>query len=111
VEILFKTAKLEKLCNNHQKAIKKWGDRQARLLMRRLDDIRAAPSLEAFRTLPGRCHELLGDRTGQLTLDLVHPDRLVFEAADNPAPQRPDGGLDWSRVRAVRILAVEDTHG
>jgi proteic killer suppression protein len=72
--------------------------------------MRAAPSLDSFRTLPGRRHELVGDRAGQLLLDLVHPDRLVFEPADEPVPKRPDGGLDWSQVRSIRILAVEDTH-
>ena len=32
-----------------------------------------------MRHLPGRCHELKGDREGELTLDLVHP-TPIFEA-------------------------------
>jgi proteic killer suppression protein len=53
---------------------------------------------------------LTGDRRGQLSLDLVHPYRLIIEPADDPVPCKADGGLDWSRVTAIRVLGVEDTH-
>ena len=58
-----------------------------------------------------RCHEMSGNRKGQLSLDLKHPYRLLLEPADDPAPRKPDGGLDWEQVTAVRIVEVEDTHG
>ncbi len=76
----------------------------------RLDDLQAAPTLATMRGLPGRCHELTGNRAGQLSLDLVHPYRLIFEPADEPPPRKSDGGLEWEEVRAVRVLSVEDTH-
>jgi hypothetical protein len=63
-----------------------------------------------MRNLPGRCHELREDRAGQLSLDLDHPYRLIFEPADNPIPLKPDGGIDWKKVTAIRIIGVEDTH-
>lgn len=63
-----------------------------------------------MRQLPGRCHELIGDRKGEISIDLDGPYRLIFEPADNPPPTNEDGGLDWKRVTAVVILAVEDTH-
>lgn len=44
-------------------------------------------------------------------MDLVGGDRLIFEPADDPVPRKPDGGLDWRLVTAVRILGVEDYHG
>ncbi len=72
--------------------------------------MRAAPNLETMRTLPGRCHELHGDRKGQLALDLEHPRRLVFVPANDPVPTRAEGGLDWSRVTVVKILEVVDYH-
>lgn len=50
------------------------------------------------------------EKAGVLSLDLRHPYRLLFEPADEPVPRKPDGGLAWSRVIAVRILGVEDTH-
>lgn len=64
-----------------------------------MDDLVAALTLEEFRNLPGRCHELHSDRAGQLSLDLDGPYRLIFEPADDPIPTKPDGGLEWSDLR------------
>ncbi len=82
----------------------------AKVMRRRLDDLDAAETLEDLRLLPGRCHELLGDRSGQCSLDLIHPQRLIFRAESPEAALKKDGGLNWTQVVAVRILAVEDTH-
>ena len=34
------------------------------------------------------------NRAGQFALDLVHPQRLVFELAHEPIPHLEDGGID-----------------
>jgi len=79
--------------------------------MRRLDDLKAADCLNVFRDFPSaRCHELKGNRKGQLSIDLLHPRRLIFKPADDPIPKKPDGGLDWKGVRSIKILEVVDTH-
>jgi len=68
---------------NDERLLRRRHDPQpARQLRQQLDDRRAAPALEVRRNLPGRCHELRGDRAGQLAVDLVHPYRLIFEPAD-----------------------------
>jgi plasmid maintenance system killer protein len=82
----------------------------ASVLRRRLDDLDAADTLDDMRHLPGRCHELRHDRAGQLSLDLVHPQRLIFVPIDDPVPLKPDGGLDWQQVKSIRILGIQDTH-
>jgi proteic killer suppression protein len=67
--------------------------------------------LEDLRDLPqARCHELHGKRKGQLSVDLDGPYRLVFKPANDPLPKKSDGGLDWTRVTAIMIIGVEDTH-
>jgi proteic killer suppression protein len=63
-----------------------------------------------MKPLPGRCHELIGDRSGQLSLDLDHPWRLIFIPADVPPALKPDGGIDWQNVKIVEIRGIEDTH-
>ncbi len=78
-----------------------------------MDDIAAAPTLQAFglpNPLAGRCHELKGDKKGQLSLDLEHPLRLILEPAGDDVQLKGDGGLDWNSVKAVQIVGVEDTH-
>jgi proteic killer suppression protein len=96
--------------NETKRLIKRHNLQRAKLIRRRLDDLWAADSLEEMRLLPGRCHELKGERKGQLSLDLDGPYRLLFVAAHNPAPTKPDGGLDWTQVAAIIVLGVVDTH-
>jgi len=112
VDILFSSKKLQRQCCEQKKAVRTWGPDQARLISRRLDQLRAAETLDVMPRLGrGRCHPLTGDRAGQFSLDLKHPDRLLIEPAIDPIPRKPDGGMDLTKVTAVRILGVEDTHG
>lgn len=110
MDISFGSAKFQDQCNNQKLLVKHHGTLRAKRIKQRLDDLRAATILEEMRQLPGRCHELRGDRSGQLSLDLDHPYRLVFEPANHPIPRKPDGGLDWTRITAIVIIGVEDTH-
>lgn len=109
MEISFKKAKLKKQCNDDREAKKQFGTVMAKKLKRRMDDLKAAPTLEEMRNLPGRCHELKGDRDGQLSLDLEGQWRLIFEPAE-PYSSKDDGGLDWKTVLNIKVLGVEDTH-
>jgi len=111
MDILFKTNKLQKECNDHKALIRTHGPLRAKLIRRRLDELRAADSLEDMKHLPqARCHELKGNKAGQLSLDLNHPYRLIFRPANEPMPQKPDGGLNWIKVTTIEIIGLEDTH-
>lgn len=111
MDILFSTKKFEKECNNQQLLVRCYGSVTAKRLRQRLDDLRAATCLEVMRKLPGRCHELKGNRVGQLSLDLEHPYCLIFKPGNDPIPLKEDGGLDWAGVTIVIVIGVEDTHG
>ena len=111
MDILFKKKRLQKECNDFGLLQKRYGVQRAKLIGRRLDDLKAANTLEDIGTLPApRCHELKGVRKGQLSVDLDYPYRLIFRVSTNPIPKKPDGGLDWARVTAIEILGMEDTH-
>jgi len=111
VEVLFQDRKLEKVCSDKSRLARKYGPVCAKLLKRRLDDLEDVKNLEAMRCVSqARCHELKGNRAGTLAVDLLHPYRLIFEPANNPIPRKADGGLDWTEVTIVRVLAVEDYH-
>jgi plasmid maintenance system killer protein len=96
--------------NDTKRLVRLHNTQRAKLIRRRLDDLGAAQTLEVMRNLPGRCHELEGDRSGQLSIDLDGPYRLLFAPVDNPPPEKPDGGLDWRRVTAIILIEVVDTH-
>jgi plasmid maintenance system killer protein len=109
VDILFESSAAAENYNNHRRLVRVHNLQRANLIRRRLDDLRAAPTLEAMRHLPGRCHELKGNRALQLSIDLDGPYRLIFRPSD-PCPKRSDGGLDWTKVTAVVIKEVVNTH-
>lgn len=80
-------------------------------MAQRLQELEAAESLADIRLLPAaRCHELAGDRKGQLAVEVHAGLRIVFEPDHNPIPRRPQGGLDWERVDAVTVIEVIDYH-
>lgn len=111
MEIRFLSRKLAKEANNFGLLRKTHGENRAKRIRLRLDALRAATVLEDLRNMPGRLHELSGDRAGQLSLDLDGPYRLVFAPDHSPVPGRADGGMDWNQITAVLILGIEDTHG
>ncbi|MFP7756268.1 type II toxin-antitoxin system RelE/ParE family toxin [Thermodesulfobacteriota bacterium B35] len=115
MDISFKNKKLAKSFNQDAQLIQIHGARRAKKIRIRMAELRAAESLMDFwppKSGPSRCHELRGGRRkGQLSVDLDHPYRLIFIPDHNPIPEHENGGLDWSRVTAVKILGVEDTHG
>ncbi len=111
MEITFKNNSLQKTFNSEKELIRQYGKNCARKIISRLDDLEAAVNLEVFKKLPGRCHELKGNKKGQLSLDVEHPFRLIFEPSNEGIKKKDDDGLDWSSVNAVRIINIEDTHG
>jgi plasmid maintenance system killer protein len=111
LKIHFDDSKLQKACNNSRLLKKQHGEKRAKRIRRRLDDLLAAESLEDMRPpWPGRCHELTGNRKGEFSLDLDHPYRLIFVPDHYPISLKPDGGIDWKEITSVLITGVEDTH-
>lgn len=114
MDITFSSKKLAKQMNDDKALVRDFGSESARKLQRVLTQLRAAPNLGVFAlpmSPPHRCHELTGNRKGQLSVDLKHPYRLLFEPANVPLPLRDEGGLDWAKVTTIKIKGVEDTHG
>ena len=110
MDLTFRTRKLEKLANSEKEQLRQLGKNAAKKFKRRLDDLRAARNLAEMALLPGRLHPLTGDRSGEFSLDLEHPNRLLFVAAHDPIPVKDDGSLDWEAVTAVEIIEITDPH-
>lgn len=109
--LFYKSAELRDICLDSRKMKKRYGKICAKKIIQRRDELLASPNLAEMRNIGGRCHELKGKRAGQFAVDLEHPLRLIFECAENPAPRKTDGGLDWGNIESIRILKIEDYHG
>ena len=111
MEIQFRNAKLQKLCNSAKKLRGEYGTRMAALIQQRLMELAAAEVLADMRFIVGaRCHELAQNFNGHLAVDLVHPDRLVFRPSVRQPPRKPDGGLDWDQVTSIEVVGIGDYH-
>ena len=78
MEVEFRDKKLHRCSEDESFGRKKLGEERYRKYMQRIGDLLAADSLEDVRNIPGRYHELIGDRKGQWACDLDHPYRLIF---------------------------------
>jgi plasmid maintenance system killer protein len=111
MELGYRSRRVQKLCASRAEMERRLGSAMAAKLAQRIAELLGVESLADLAMLPGpRCHELGADRNGQISLDLVHPMRLIIEPADDPPPVKTDGGLDWKRVTAVVIVEIADTH-
>lgn len=99
------------LFNDPSRLRQKYGPRCAEKIEARLAQINAAPTLDVLCRLPqARCHQLVGNRSEQFSLDLEHPLRLIVEVADVPVPRLGDGGIDRSRVQRLAFVEITNTH-
>lgn len=111
MEITFRTKKLKKTFDSERELKKTYGDRMARTIQKRLAILKNARSLALVPTRPpDRLHLLTGNRSGQYTVDLVHPYRLILEPNHDPVPLKEDGGIDKEEVTKITILEVVDYH-
>lgn len=109
MDIAFRREKLRKVCNDARLLAKEYGRERAVKIQLRLDQFRAARTLADIAALPAaRCHELQGERQGQLAVDLVHPWRLIFTPLE--WIEKETGGLDWSKVEAIVVEEIVDYH-
>ncbi len=109
--IHFRSNKLEKIFSSEKELTRSYGVEQAKILMRRVSELGTVRCLADLRLLPQvRAHELTGDRKGQISITVRQPYRLILLTANEPVPQLPDGGLDWSLVTEVTVIEVVNYH-
>lgn len=98
------------MANKDKLAQKHLGMVVAKRFKMRLDDLQAAQTLEDVRNLPGKYHELVGNRKGQWACTLDHPYRLIFTPHESPIPINEDGQYLWIEILGVEIIEIEDYH-
>jgi proteic killer suppression protein len=85
---------------------------RAKLVNQRKNELQAAPTLQTMRNIPAaNCHELSGNLNGKLAVDISGNHRIILEPNHDPLPLKEDGGLDWTQVTDITIVAIgEDYH-
>lgn len=84
MEIVFRTRKLEREYEEHQKAVKSYGSEVARRYIQRINIMKEARDIEELMSLPVlRCHALRGNRQGQYGITLTGLYRLICTLQGN----------------------------
>lgn len=98
LRVTYKSNHLSRVCTDYSEAKREYGERMAYLIHQRIDQLKAADSVEMLVQFSiGRCHALSGNRKGEYAMDLVHPFRLVF--------QNKSGSIS-----VIRVINIEDYH-
>jgi len=109
LDILFKERKLRNASNNFRKLVQLCGEKRAKLVARRLNELRAADNLAALHSLPHiQFHKLKGDRGDRYSVELDWPFRLTFIPCQNSEPIKK---FQESQITQIMIHSIEDTHG
>ena len=98
MEITYKSKNIMKVCTNASYAERKYGSDMAEKIHQRIDEIDASETVEEMIQFHiGRCHQLNGNRKGQYAMDLIHPQRLIFEKRGN-------------EIQIVNVIEITDYH-
>lgn len=109
--ITFKQRKLQRVVNAARKLEAAYGSRMAQLIQKRLLVLEAADNLSQIPSgKPLRLHQLIDNRAGQFSVDLVHPYRLLFVPNHEPVPILCDGSIDRVHVTDITVIGILDTH-
>ncbi len=83
----------------------------ARRVAQRMEDLRAAKTLDVMKTIPAaHCHELKQDRKGQLAVRISGNYRIVFEPYEKLPAKNDDNSLNWTAITIIEIIEVIDYH-
>lgn len=110
MKIIYKNNKLEKSLSNDKELIKAYGA-LAKKIKERMKQLAEADNLSIIALLPAlRLHPYKGARVGEWSVDIKENWRIIFEIAQNPIPQKEDGGVNIILITAIKIVSVEDPH-
>jgi len=108
--IIFADKKLKEYANNNKMAVKKMGDKRAKLYQKRLEDMADAGCFADLVHLPGRYHQLTGNRKEQWSCDLDHPYRLIFKPAEEPIPKNEHGKQRLTEINCLEVIEIINYH-
>ena len=98
MKIEYKSKQIKNVCEIFSVAQKKYGPLMAEKIHQRIDEIKAADSVEQMiQYRIGGCHLLHQNRKGQYAVTLVQPYRLIFEQKNNT-------------IQIVTIIEIVDYH-
>lgn len=110
MELAFIDQEFRDLCVNESIAKQVLGLPLASSLKKRLADLSAASMVADIFGLPGRPRELTGYNQEKIAVNLIDNHLLLFTSGHLNTPYLPTGTVDWSNVRRIKILGIDNEH-
>lgn len=104
MDICFKDGKLQKLCENNNNLIRKYGNIQAKKIMQRINELLSAENLyDISRLPPAGLHLLSNNYKGHFAVNLKQPFRLVLLPINGQLS-------DLKSINNVKIIIIINYH-
>lgn len=104
MKIEFRDKELRRCAFDEAYALRHMGLKRTSIYQKRIQDILVANNFSQLKNVPGRFHELVGNRKGQWACDLDQPYRLIIKGAE------PDKVVVWTEVNEAEVLEIVDYH-
>jgi toxin HigB-1 len=107
MELAFATKALRSLCEDEDAAVEKFGKKVAGELRARIADLRAADSV---RDIVAGSPQFF-DEDPRMTISVFETLQIVLRPNHVKMPRHAEGGIDWSRIRRLRIDKLNQPAG
>jgi proteic killer suppression protein len=111
MKLFYASQKLQRTLDRKADCVRTYGAERAKIIIRRLGQIRAAPTMAELLLYPGRFHLLTANLAGHFSASISANYRLILRPHPAPAPTTSDGGLDTARVTECLVTEIGDYHG
>ena len=109
MRIEYRTKQLRECAEDTKTAIRVLGAEIAKQYLRRLASIADAKCFASLRDMPGKFHELAGERQGQWSASLNANYRLIITPQKEPCVD-DSGRIDWTQSTDAVIVEIIDYH-
>ena len=105
MDITFANSKLKKLCEDHKRLKKSYGQLQAERIIKRINEFQSSENLFDISKLPqARLHQLTGNLKGLWAVDILQPYRILIKLL-NGSPE------DLKTITEIEITEIgKDYH-
>lgn len=96
---------IKKLCENHDRAVRRFSQRDADKLTQRLQELESADNLGVFKKIYplAKCHPLVGSKLGQWAVSLHSLNRLTFVPIC-------EEGISINESQEIMLITIENYH-
>lgn len=100
--VLFITEQLRTDCVSLERLVKQYGEKKARRIRQRLDELDAVQNLAQVKSLPAANCRSIDNRAGVIAVDTIPPACILLQAVNL------NSGTGWHQVTTVQIIKLNE---